>query len=94
MPKYYSFLIADHYLYFTSFCIVEAMHVHAGDKELSEAGSAKFFVRADGSSKLEKRGDLKDNQITIIQKFIKENYVEMYQKWKNFGGGEFYHSEN
>lgn len=94
MPKYYSFLIAGHYLYFTSFCIVEAMHVHAGDKELSEAGAAKFFVYADGTSRLEKRGDLKDNQITIIQKFIKENYVEMYQKWKSYGGGDFYHGSN
>lgn len=90
MPKYYAFRIADHYLYFTSFCIVEAMHVHASDEELSEGMSAKFFVYADGSSKLEKRGDLKDNQITVIQKFIKENYLDMYQKWKDFGGGDFY----
>ena len=32
----------------------------------------------------------KDNEISTIQKFIKENYVEMYQMWKNFGGGDFY----
>ena len=90
MPKYYSFLVADHYLYFTSFCVVEAMHVHASDKELTEARSAKFFVRADGSSKMEKRGDLTDRQVSVIQKFIKENYVEMYQRWKTYGGGEFF----
>ena len=90
MPKYYSFLVAEHYLYFTSFCIVEAMHVHASDKELTEARSAKFFVRADGSSKMEKRGDLTDRQVSVIQRFIKENYVEMYQRWKNCGGGDFF----
>ena len=90
MPKYYNFLVADHYLYFTSFCIVEAMHVHASDKELTEARSAKFFVRADGSSKMEKRGDLTDRQVSAIQKFIKENYVEMYQRWKKYGGGDFF----
>ena len=50
MPKYYRNKIADHYLYFTSQCIVEAMHVHASDKHLTEKDSAKFFVRADGSA--------------------------------------------
>ena len=44
MPKYYRDKIADHYLYFTSQCIVEAMHVHASDKQLTENTSAKFFV--------------------------------------------------
>ena len=48
MPKYLRDKIANHYLYFTSQCIVEAMHVHASDKHLTEADSAKFFVRADG----------------------------------------------
>ena len=31
MPKYYDFMICGYYLYFTSHCIVEAMHVHASD---------------------------------------------------------------
>ena len=55
MPKYYPFKIADHYLYFTSECIIEAMHVHASDRRLTETQSAKFFVRADGSTDLKKR---------------------------------------
>lgn len=63
MPKYFHDKIANHYLYFTSQCIVEAMHVHASDKHLTEADSAKFFVRADGSSVLQKRGDLTDKEI-------------------------------
>ena len=90
MPKYYRDKIADHYLYFTSQCIVEAMHVHASDKQLTENTSAKFFVRNDGSSVLQRRGDLTDSQITTIQKFIKENYMDMYKTWKDFGGGDFY----
>lgn len=44
MPKYYSFRIANHYLYFTAECIVEAMHVHASDRKMTEAYSAKFFA--------------------------------------------------
>lgn len=90
MPKYFRDKIADHYLYFTAKCIIEAMHVHASDKKLTEADSAKFFVKADGTTVLQQRGDLTDSQITTIQKFIKANYVDMYKTWKDFGGGEFY----
>lgn len=90
MPKYYRFRIANHYLYFTSHCIVEAMHVHASDRHLTEAGSGKFFVRSNGDSVLQNRGDLTDREINIIQKFIKENYLDMYKTWKMFGGGDFY----
>ena len=90
MPKYYPFRIADHNLYFTSECIVEAMHVHASDRRMTEAGSAKFFVRADGSSVLQKRGNLTERQINIIMRFIQENYLDMYKTWKDFGGGDFY----
>lgn len=34
MPKYFEYKVYGHYLYFTSHCIVEAMHVHASDEEL------------------------------------------------------------
>lgn len=90
MPKYYRDRIADHYLYFTSQCVVEAMHVHASDKKLTEYNSAKFFVRAYGTTVLQKRGDLTDKQIKIIEKFIEANYLDMYKTWKDFGGKDFY----
>ena len=45
MPKYFEFKVTGYYLYFTSFCIIECMHVHASDKFLTEKGSAKFFVK-------------------------------------------------
>lgn len=92
MPKFFPFRIADHYLYFTAKCIVEAMHVHASDKKLTEANSAKFFVRADGSSVMQKQGDLTDREANIIQRFIQANYLDMYKMWKEFGGGDFYKS--
>lgn len=44
MPKYYEFKIAGYYLYFTLYCVIECMHVHASDRKLTESGSAKFFV--------------------------------------------------
>lgn len=81
MPKYYPFKVCGYYLYFTSHCIVEAMHVHASDSHLAEAGSAKFFVKEDGDTVVEKRGLLNDREIRIIREFIRDNYLDMYSVW-------------
>ena len=77
-------------LYYTEHCILEAMHAHASDSKLTEAGSAKFFVRADGSTVVQNRGTLKDHEITKIQKFIKTHYLEMYQVWAEDSQNGFY----
>lgn len=71
MPKYYEFKVAGYYLYFTSHCIIECMHVHASDRKLTETGSAKFFVKSNGDSFLENRGILNDREIRKIQSYIK-----------------------
>ena len=78
MPKYYEYKIAGYYLYFTSYCVIECMHVHASDRKLTEAGSAKFFVKDNGDTVLQNRGILNDREIRKIQEFIKQNYQEMY----------------
>lgn len=91
MPKYYEFKVAGYYLYFTSFCVVECMHVHASDRKLTEAGSAKFFVKGNGDSILQNRGILTDREISKIQEFIKENYEKMYEKWAQYSANGFYH---
>ena len=70
MPKYYQDKVFGHYLYFTSHCIIEAMHAHASNEELSEEGSAKFFVKSDGSTIVQHRGRLTDREIRGIQAFI------------------------
>lgn len=90
MPKYYEFKIAGYYLYFTSHCIIECMHVHASDRKLTEAGSAKFFVKENGDTVLKNRGVLSDKDIRIIQAFVKENYQEMYLKWAEYSAEGFY----
>ncbi len=90
MPKYYEYKIEGYYLYFTSFCTVECMHVHASDKKLAEAGSAKFFVKENGDSVLQNRGLLNDREIRKIQIFIKNNYQEMYLKWSAYSKEGFY----
>ena len=76
MPKYFDFKVCGYYLYFTSKCIIECMHVHASDKRLSEAGSAKFFVN--------------DLDVRKIQGFIKEHYIEMYDLWSAWSDNGYY----
>lgn len=93
MPKYFPFKISGYYLYFTSHCTLECMHAHASDKELTEEGSAKMFVRSDGSTKVTERGRLKDREIAEIQKFIKNNYEVMYATWRTMSFNGFYVGE-
>ena len=90
MPKYYDFKVCGYYLYFTSHCIIECMHVHASDRRLTEAGSAKLFVRSNGDTVLQNRGILSDRELRCIQQFIKENYREMYLKWSRLSEEGFY----
>ena len=72
MPKYYEYKIAGYYLYFTSHCIIECMHVHASDRKLTEAGSAKFFVKANDDTILQNRGILNDREIAKKTSIYKE----------------------
>ena len=90
MPKYYQFKVCGYYLYYTSHCIIEAMHVHASDRELTEAGSARFFVKSNGDTVVEKKGRLTDREVRLIREFIKDNYKEMYLKWIELSDTGFY----
>ena len=90
MPKYYQFKVCGYYLYYTASCIIEAMHVHASDTKLTEAGSAKFFVKSNGDTTVEKRGRLNDRELRQIQAFIKQHYQEMYLKWQELSESGFY----
>ncbi len=90
MPKHYDYKVFGYYLYFTSSCTLECMHVHASDRKLSEAGSAKFFVKGDGSTIVQKRGILTDRELKKIQTFIKEHYREMYTKWAAYTENGYY----
>lgn len=90
MPKYFDFKVCGYFLYFTSHCIIECMHVHASDARLTDAGSAKFFVKSDGSTVLKNREMLSDKELRVIQAFIKENYREMYLKWSAMSDEGYY----
>jgi len=90
MPKYAEDKIFNHYLYFTSHCTVEAMHVHAGNEEMAEETSAKFFVRADGSSVMQRKGDLTRKEQVGIQHYIQKHYLAMYAKWTRKSKQGFY----
>lgn len=90
LPKYFEFKIAGYYLYFTSHCVIECMHVHASDRKLTEAGSAKLFVKENGDTIVQKQGTLTKKELNKIQSFIKINYKEMYLKWSEYSSKSFY----
>lgn len=90
MPKYYEFKVYGYYLYYTSSCVIEAMHVHASDRKLTEAGSAKFFVKNNGDTTVEKQGILSEREVRKIREFIKKHYKEMYLKWIETSNTGFY----
>ena len=66
------------------------MHVHASDRKLTEAGSAKFFVKSNGDSVLQNRGILTDRDISRISEFIKDHYQEMYLRWSQYSDKGYY----
>lgn len=90
MPKYYEYKVEGYYLYFTSFCVIEAMHVHASDRKLTEAGSAKFFVKENGDTIVNEQGQLNEREVRKIQAYIKKNYKEMYIRWAEYSKEGFY----
>ena len=90
MPKYYEFKVYGYYLYYTAHCIIEAMHVHASDKKLTESGSAKFFVKSNGDTTVERQGILSEREVRIIREFIKDNYKDMYLKWNELSNNGFF----
>ena len=90
MPKYYEFKVCGYYLYYTASCVIEAMHVHASDRKLTESASAKFFVKNNGDTTVEKQGKLNEREIKKIRAFIKSHYKEIYLKWREIADTGFY----
>ena len=86
----FDFKVSGYFLYFTSHCVIEAMHVHASDRKLTEIGSAKFFVKGNGDTIVKARGILTDKDIRVIREFIKDNYKEMYLCWAKMSPNGFY----
>ena len=87
MPKYFTYKVSSYYLYFTSFCVIEAMHVHANKDNTKEFGSTKLWVHSDGSTSVAEYGrNMTQKSLLEIQAFIKQYYIEMYETWVNSGG--------
>ena len=90
MPKYTNDIVAGYVLYFTSKCVIEAMHVHASDRELSETGSAKLYVYDNGDTRIQQWGTVSEQDMRKIQAYIKVNYKLMYKKWIRYSDNGFY----
>lgn len=92
MPKYTSDIIAGYTLYFTTKCVVEAMHVHASNKQLSESGSVKLFVYDNGDTRIENWGTANEHEMEKIRKYVKNNHEKMYKKWKEHSDTDYFKS--
>lgn len=90
MPKYFPFKVAGYYLYFTMACTVECIHTHASDSKLTEAGSAKLFIKSDGDTIIQNHGTVSDVDMRTIQKYIKKNYLTMFEKWSQYSQHGYY----
>lgn len=90
MPKYVEDKVRGYILYFTSKCVVEAMHVHASDRKMSEEGSAKLFVYSNGDTKVMRYGKVSERDMADIQKYIKNNYEVMYKRWRKHSNNGYY----
>lgn len=78
MPKYTNEKIGGHYLYFTSSCCKEPMHIHASNRSLKKAGSAKFFVMRGGDTFVAEKGTLSSREINQIKEYIRFHQKDMY----------------
>ncbi len=90
MPKYTTDIVAGYCLYFTTKCIVEAMHVHASDKDLTENASAKLFVKSNGDTVIKRYGQVNEIDMCRIQRYIKNNHKTMYKKWERYSDNGYY----
>ena len=92
MPKYTSDIIAGYTLYYTTKCIIEAMHVHASDSTLTEETSAKLFVKSNGDTVIQNWGTVNKHDMAKIQKYIKANHEQMYKVWRKRSENGYYGS--
>ncbi len=90
MPKYSPFKVAGYYLYFTMACTVECMHTHASDTKLTESGSAKLFIKSNGDTIIQNWGIVSEKDMRTIQRYIKKNYIVMFEKWSQYSVHGFY----
>ncbi len=93
MPKYFLYKVYGYYLYFTTHCTVEAMHAHASDTSLNRYTAAKFFIKSNGDTKVTKRGDLSDRDISRIQSYIQEHHEEMHSLWSQYSRKGYFGEE-
>ena len=90
MLKYTSDIVAGYILYFTSKCVIEAMHVHASDRAMTEKRSAILYVYENGDTKVERFGMVNEKDMKKIQQYIKNNHEVMYQKWIKYSDNGYY----
>ena len=66
------------------------MHSHASDARLTESGSAKLFIKSNGDTVIQNWGKVSETDMRTIQRYIKKNYIIMFEKWSQYSVHGFY----
>lgn len=66
------------------------MHVHASDSKLTESGSAKLFVKPNGDTIIQRKGNVSDSDMSTIRKYIKTNHITMFELWSKYSVHGYY----
>ena len=83
MPRFTKSKVAGYYLYFDTSCMDEPAHLHTSSSpKLIYAGTAKIWVYIDGSTKIAYKGEVSEKSLSIIQKYIKNHYLEFFALWE------------
>lgn len=77
-------------MYFTMACTVECMHAHASDRQLTETGSAKLFIKPNGDTVIQNQGQVSASDMRKIQRYIKINHVTMFENWSKYSVHGYY----
>ena len=72
----------NNWIYFTPFDQKEPTHAHANWPKKTEPGSAKIWIYKNGDTKIVNKGKLKDKELKEIRKFLKLNYMVLFDKWE------------
>lgn len=81
MPHYTRDKVAGYWLYYTSECLTEGIiHVHANSPKPNKRDSAKIWVHSDGTSTVKDYGKVSKKDMTVIQKWIYDNFDLIKEK--------------
>lgn len=82
MNKDYYFKICGYYLHFISPYLVGVINEHLRDSHKTKSDTAILLVNGEGNATVKDLGPLSTEELSVVRKFIKANFQDMYQRWE------------